>query len=118
MSYIKNMGYLKSGGLQVPNYLGAADRPYTTNNSDGSRGFRYTESVSGWLFIQYVADEFGSNRANQLMIDGTPFVFRDVNGANHYIDYVSYQVPIGAGSTWDFSFTGQRATVTFVPSRG
>lgn len=56
MAYIKDMGYLKSGGIMgTPNYLGAADRPYTTNKPDGSRGFKYTESVSGWLFIQYVA---------------------------------------------------------------
>ena len=116
MSYIKDMGYLKSGGLQAPNYPGASNRPYTTNNSDGSRGFRYRESVSGWLFIQYVADNAGAPRNNTLTIDGTSFKFEQISGLNHYEDFVSYQVPIGAGSTWEFTFNGQRAVVTFVPS--
>ena len=116
MSYVKDMGYLKSGGLQVPNYKGAVDRPYTTFNDDGSRGFKYTEHVSGWLFIQYVADDFGAPRDNKLTIDGKEFTLEDVNGANHYVDYVTYQVPIGADSTWEFTFSWQRAVITFVPS--
>lgn len=115
--YTKYMGALTPSVCGAPDYSKAENRPYTTN-SNGTRAFHYTESQSGWLFIQYVADGFGSNRANRLMIDGTAFVFNDTNGEKHYIDYVSYQVPIGAGSTWDFSFQGQRATVTFVPSGG
>lgn len=113
--YTKYMGALAPSIGGAPDYSRSEDRPYTTD-SGGDRAFHYTETESGWLFIKYVADDFNNNRANRLTIDGTTFIFNDTTDNNRYADYAVYQVPIGAGSTWEFSFTGQRAVVTFVPS--
>lgn len=69
----------------------------------------------GCLF-NMLQDNAGAFRNNTLTIDGTSFKCEQISGLNHYEDFVSYQVPIGAGSTWEFTFSGQRAVVTFVPS--
>lgn len=48
--YTKYMGALTPSVGGVPDYSKAENRPYTTN-SNGTRAFHYTESQSGWLFI-------------------------------------------------------------------